>query len=269
MKKRLIFCLGLHFLCTCGSLRAYGQDGQWVDKSFISKLDSTTQFYAEWLPRDFDKKRSYDLIIGLHGHGSDRWQFVKDARGECSSFRDFAATHQMIAVSPDYRPKTSWMGPAAEEDMLQLIEEMKTQYRIRRVFLTGGSMGATAALTFAALHPDLIAGVVSLNGLANHLEYDRFQDAIAASFGGSKQQIPAEYKKRSAEYWPERLRMPVAFTVGMKDSIVPPDSVIRLSHVLKKLGNPVLLSIDSAGGHATNYHDAIGALEFVLANASK
>lgn len=266
MNKRLLFYLTLY---TCGSLTIYGQGERWKDKSFVSALDTTIQFYAEWLPPDFDRERSCDLIIGLHGHGSDRWQFVKDPRGECSSFRDFAATHQMIAVSPDYRPRTSWMGPAAEEDMLQLIRELKSQYRIRRIFLAGGSMGATAALTFTALHPDLIAGVVALNGLANHLEYDRFQDAIAASFGGSKRKIPAEYKKRSAEYWPERLTMPVAFTVGMNDSIVPPDSVIRLSHILTKLGNSVLLNIDSSGGHATNYQDATLALEFVLEKASK
>ena len=37
-----------------------------------------------------------------------------------------------------------------------------------------------SSLTFAALHPDLIDGVASLNGTANHLEYEQFQDAIAA-----------------------------------------------------------------------------------------
>jgi len=28
-----------------------------------------------------------------------------------------------------------------------------------------------------------------------------------------------EYKNRSAEYWPERLMMPIAFTVGGKDDM--------------------------------------------------
>ena len=68
----------------------------------------------------------------------------------------------MIYVSPDYRAKTSWMGPKAEADVVQIIRDLKKRHRIGRVFITGGSMGGTAALTFAALHPDLVAGVASL-----------------------------------------------------------------------------------------------------------
>lgn len=238
------------------------------DVQFISAVDGSSQYYVEILPGSFDAKKKYDVIIGLHGHGSDRWQFAKDKRDECASFRDFAARYQMIAVSPDYRAKTSWMGPAAEKDMLQIINALKRKYHVHRVFLVGGSMGGTAALTFAALHPELIDGVVSMNGLANHFEYDRFQDAIAASFGGTKEAIPLEYKKRSAEYWPEKLRMPIAITVGKQDTIVPPASVIRLAEVLRVTGSRVLLNINETGGHDTRYRDAFAAMEFVLFNTA-
>jgi hypothetical protein len=101
------------------------------------------------------------------------------------------------------------------------------------------------------MHPDLVAGVVSMNGTANHLEYENFQDAIGESFGGPKARIPEEYKKRSAEYWPERLRMPIAITAGGRDTLVPPDSVIRLAGVLKKLQPNVLLIARPDGGHST------------------
>jgi len=49
--------------------------------------------------------------------------------------------------------------------------------------------------TFSALHPELIDGVVAMNGMANHFEYGKFQEAIAELFGGRKQLIPQEYKK--------------------------------------------------------------------------
>ncbi|MCO5238454.1 MAG: alpha/beta fold hydrolase [Chitinophagaceae bacterium] len=260
---RYIIFLYLTFLfCLAGT--AQSLPGDLNDVAFVSGLDGTTQYYVEILPEGFDKEKEYDLLIGLHGHGSDRWQFAKDKRSECASFRDFAARHEMIAVSPDYRAKTSWMGPAAEKDMVQIIQELQWKYRINRVFLVGGSMGGTAALTFAAIHPGLIDGVVSMNGLANHFEYGKFQDAIAASFGGDKQTIPMEYKKRSAEYWPEKLNMPIAFTVGRQDSVVPPESVIRLARVLQVLGRQILLNVDETGGHETNYKDAYEAMEFVL-----
>jgi predicted esterase len=231
---------------------------------FKARNDGTVQAYMELKPADFDAAKHYDVIIGLHGHGSNRKQYAFDPRPECASFRAFAAQHGMIAITPDYRANTSWMGPKAEEDLVQIISELKQKYKINRVFLTGGSMGGTAVLTFAALHPELINGVASLNGLANHLEYTGFQDAIAASFGGSKKAVPAEYRKRSAEFWPEKLTMPIAFTTGGNDTLVPPDSVLRLAKKLQSRNRKVLLINQPKGGHATNYSDAMAALSFMM-----
>ena len=130
-------------------------------------------------------------------------------------------------------------------------------------------MGGTAALTFAALHPDLIAGVASMNGTANLLEYSQFQDAIRESFGGTKAAIPEEYKKRSAEYWPERLTMPIGITTGGQDKLVPPQSVERLAAVLKMLDRPVMLLRRDNTGHLTNYDDGTAILEFVIQHAKQ
>jgi len=125
-------------------------------------------------------------------------------------------------------------------------------------------MGGTACLTFAALHPELVDGVVSMNGTANLLEYDNFQDAIRESFGGAKDAVPDEYKKRSAEYFPERFTMPVAITAGGKDDVVPATSVVRLAETLNSMGQEVLLLFREDEGHVTNYADGMAALEFVI-----
>jgi len=233
------------------------------DVVFRAKTDHTNQYYVEILPAAFDPGKPHDLIIALHGHGSDRWQFARDKRPECAAFRTFAAKYSMIAVSPDYRAKTSWMGPKAEADMVQLIRKLKKKYAIRQLYLIGGSMGGTSALTFAALHGNLLNGVTAMNAHANHLEYEHFQDSIIASFGGTKDQIPEEYKKRSAEYWPEKLTIPIAFTVSRNDQSVPPASVLRLVGILQKLKRPVFLINRPDGGHATNFEDAMAALEFM------
>jgi len=234
------------------------------DRTFIAKADGTEQRYVELLPPGFNAAEPHDVLLAFHGHGSDRWQFIRDARGECKGSRDVAAKAGMIFVSPDYRAKTSWMGPKAEADTVQLIAELRQRHKIGRVFLVGGSMGGTAVLTFAALHPELVAGVASLNGTASHVEYDKFQDAIAASFGGTKAQVPEEYRKRSAELWPEKFTMPVAFTTGGKDTLVPPASVLRLAEKLKQARRKTLLLHRENGGHATTYEDTTAALEFVL-----
>ena len=190
---------------------------------------------------------------------------------------DAAAARGMIFVSPDYRAKTSWMGPKAEADLLQILDKLKAEYRIGKTVLCGGSMGGSSALTFAARHPRLVDGVVAMNGTANHLEYGNFQEAIAESYGGPKTKIPAEYKKRSAEYWPERFTMPVGITTGGRDQSVPPSSVLRLAEVLKKIGRKVLVIHREDGTRQqvvvtlridtpieVDYYRAGGILPFVL-----
>ncbi len=237
------------------------------DIAFKSSLDGSEQAYVEMLPPGCDSTKKHDVVFAFHGHGSDRWQFIRDARDECRGVRDVAAKYGLIVVSPDYRAKTSWMGPKAEADVLQIITELKQRHKIGRIFLAGGSMGGTAVLTFTALHPELIAGVCSLNGMANLVEYDQFQDAISESFGGGKTEVSEEYKRRSAELWPDRFKMPVAFTTGGQDTVVPPQSVLRLAAKLKADGRKVLSIHRETAGHATNYEDACAAMEFMLTAA--
>lgn len=240
-----------------------------TDTAFKSKLDGTDQRYVFVLPEGFDPKQSYSVLIALHGHGSDRWQFVKDDRDECRAARDIAKRHKLIYISPDYRAKTSWMGPKAEADVVQILEQLKAKFRLDKIIISGGSMGGTGALTFAAMHPDLVDGVVALNATANLVEYDQFQDAIAESFGGTKQDKLDEYHKRSAELHPERLTMPIAMTTGGKDRTVPPDSVLRLTKALEKDKRKVKLIHQPEGEHSTTYADATTAFEFVLAELAK
>jgi dipeptidyl aminopeptidase/acylaminoacyl peptidase len=249
--------------------RAPAADPPATEVTFVAKIDGHEERYLQMLPAGFDPKQPHDLLLALHGHGSDRRQFVEDPRTECRAARDTAAKHGAIFISPDYRAKTSWMGPKAEADVVQIIEELKRRYKIRHVIVSGGSMGGTASLTFAALHPELVDGVVAMNGTANLWEYENFQDAIRASFGGDKQTVPAEYKRRSAEYAVEKLTMPIACTTGGRDTAVPPASVLRLVAALEKLGRPVRLIHRPEGGHSTNYADATEAYEFVFSKLAK
>lgn len=262
--KRLISNL---FACLLTAVAQTSHGAEPEDVVFQSGVDGSEQRFVEWLPPDFDSAKTCDVVIALHGHGSDRWQFIRDARGECRGVREVAARFGLILISPDYRAKTSWMGPKAEADVAQIIDLLRKRHRVGRIFVVGGSMGGTGALTFAALHPDLVSGVCALNGTANLVEYERFQDAIAESFGGNKEQAPDEYRKRSAEFSWQSFTMPVAVTTGGKDEVVPPDSVLRLVENLKQASRPVLSLHRESGGHSTTYEDTCAAMEFMLTKA--
>ena len=265
LRKHLLSWIGL--LGVVGISVVQAADAPWqtpADVEFKARLDGSPQRYVLMLPKCLAAATPVDLVVALHGHGSDRWQFVQNDRDECRAMRDAAARYGMIFVSPDYRAKTSWMGPKAEADVLQILDEIGSKVPIRHVFVFGGSMGASSALTFAALHPDRVSGVVALNGTANHVEYQGFQQAIAESFGGAKAAVPEEYRRRSAELCAERLTMPMAATVGGRDKLVPPGSVRRLFQKLKDQGRPVVLIDRPDGGHSTDYADTMAAVDFVV-----
>ena len=228
-------------------------------------FDNSRQLYMEYVPETFDSTRPATLIITLHGHGSDCGQIFNGVYGEFNAVIDAATKHNGIVVSPQYRETTSWMGPAAERDVLQIIQEQRQKRRIDKTIIAGASMGGSSTLTFTALHPELIDGAVAMNGTANHLEYENFQDAISESFGGSKSDVPMEYKNRSAELFPESfLNVSTAITLGGQDLLVPPDSARRLAQMIRKIGGDVLLLDREETGHTTSYADAAQAMEYVF-----
>jgi dipeptidyl aminopeptidase/acylaminoacyl peptidase len=235
--------------------------------TFTSKHDGAIEKYIQRLPPNFNAAQPHDVLIALHGHGATRTQYSDDPRGECRGARDVAAKHGLIFISPDYRG-ASWMGPAAEADMAQLIGELKQRHNIRKVFITGASMGGTAALIFTALHPQLVAGVASLNGIANLTDYQTnyagIYDAIVKAYGGAATEVPAEYRKRSPLFFPEKFTMPVAIVVSGNDTIVPAASTIQLAEAIQKINQRVLFIYRPNAGHATNYEDTVAAIEFVV-----
>ena len=56
--------------------------------SVAARCDGTELLYVIGLREKFDATKPHDLLIALHGHGSDRWQYATDGRGECAGARD-------------------------------------------------------------------------------------------------------------------------------------------------------------------------------------
>lgn len=258
------------FLLTClncyGIFAAEPQSGP-IEATLIEfeSQEGTREFYYEYVPETFDPNKTSTLIVALHGHGSECGQIFNGVYNEFRATNDFAETHNAVVISPNYGSITSWMGPEGERDLLLILENQKSKRKYDRVVLSGASMGGSSTLTFVALHPDLIDAAVSMNGTANHLEYENFQDAISASFGGSKMEVPLEYKKRSAEYFPENfLNVPIAITLGSLDTVVQPDSARRLAETIQKIGGTVLLLERTDIGHMTPYDESWQAFEFVF-----
>jgi len=256
--------------CTClnnpiapaGGAEGAAELGEPVDVEFIASIDQTPQRYVKRLPKDFDPRRRHDVLIALHGRGSDRWQYAKHPRDECRGARAIAARYGMIFISPDYRGLTAGMNAAAEADMVQIIAMIRREHSVGKVFLTGGSMGGMSVLAFAAHHGELIDGVASANGRADLLFKE--PDDPAAAPDALPRQLDTT-GELAPEFTPEKFTMPVAFTLGGRDTMVPPDSVRRLYASLRDRGKRDVLIIDRPeGGHATDFPDTVASLTFVI-----
>jgi len=234
-----------------------------IDLTITASWDGSQQLSCIVEPAGYDPSVGGDLLIALHGHGADRRQFVEDPRDECRAVREIAAKRGLLLVAPDYRAPDSWMGPAATADLGDLITCLRREREIGALILCGGSMGAAASLAFAVMHPELVQGVVAMNGVADMLEFSNFQEAIRRSYGGAKEDVPHVYRARSAALHPQVLTMPLRLTIGGQDQSTPPASVRRLVAALAPINPRVRLLDRENEGHRTSYEDACDVLEFV------
>jgi pimeloyl-ACP methyl ester carboxylesterase len=175
--------------------------------TFLSSADGSTQRYAISLPRTLDPERRYPLFVVLHDQLTNHEAAVRRAIGRAGgrAGRPTAALDAIVA-SPLARAGMGYRG-LAERDVYDLVDHLKRRHPVDedRVYLTGSSLGAAAALRLALTHPDVWAAVapVSLlesqdveelaanaSNLAVHLFHGE-QDAIA----------PA----RAARAWHKRL----------------------------------------------------------------
>ena len=73
--------IGWVFVCAAvawpaGSAARAAEPAQ--DVEFVAAADGSIQHYAVILPERFDPAVAHDLLLVLHGHGSDRWQYIRN-----------------------------------------------------------------------------------------------------------------------------------------------------------------------------------------------
>ena len=89
----ILLVVSVILLSWCTSSRA--EEPVAIEVAFTADADGTLQQYVVLLPPAFDPEAAHDVLIALHGHGSDRWQFVNECarrvprgKGCCGATRD-------------------------------------------------------------------------------------------------------------------------------------------------------------------------------------
>jgi predicted esterase len=192
-----------------------------LQKAYRSSVDNSIQPYRLFIPSSYDGRKAFPLIVLLHGMGGDE-NTMFDSYGN-GAFETLAEKHGYIVVCPKGRQPTSMYRGAAEQDVLDVLADVRRAYKIdpNRIYLTGHSMGAYGTWSIASDHPDLFAAIAPISG------------------GGD----PAEVLKTA--------KIPQLVTHGDKDPTVPVDNSRVMVEALKKAGAEVKYDEIPGGNHVS------------------
>lgn len=203
---------------------------------FRSAFDGRTD-WALFLPGDTRK----NTVVYMHGSFSHADQIF--TRKDIRNFwlrRIVAGKHPLLSVN---MRDTSYMSPAAERDLSDLLDYCRSSFKCDRIILHGGSGGASSAMAYACLHPEKINGVIAMGmcdifarlDFARKSKLDVLQELAKVTFeayGGNLEDKPALYRSRSVLANIEKLIMPIVLTMGEKDPLIPVNETRKIAEAM-------------------------------------
>jgi phospholipase/carboxylesterase len=207
------------------------------------------------LPKNYDKNKSYTLLIGLHGYGdkaysyTNLWKYLED------SDVIFVVPQAPYAFTQGNNAGFSW-GPFVPQGsktyetafnmlstyLLDLQKHLKSQYKIDQVWLNGFSQGAFMGYMLTLKNP-------------------KYYDGLLACGGGLVTEAITEKDYKAGK------KVKVIISHGKDDAIVKYEEGQKAYGILKAKGFDVTL-LDFKGGHTVS-QDAFKAFLKVVSPATK
>lgn len=213
---------------------------------FISRMDDTAQPYELFVPPGYraGDSKQWPLVITLHGFKGNAGDYFRNTFGLA---RDFDGCESLLAhgrhgeaptkgpmfvIAPSGRGQSMYRYEG-ETDVLEALEDARARFHIDpdRIYITGGSMGGTAAAYIPYRNPDLFAASAALAGYHDQrVRRDTRHEALTEL----EQFLRAE---RSDVDWAENgLHMHTLLVRGTKDW--PLEWTRSLARRLEELGYP-------------------------------
>ncbi len=129
-------------------------------RAFLSRLDSTLQPYKILVPGQYDKLKSYPLLLFLHGSGrTDEDMF--------DLYHPSLSEGNFIQIAPSGIGVSHYYGTnEAQTDIVEALQDILLNYAIdtTRIILAGFSMGGYGVYRTYIESPERFAGLVVLSG---------------------------------------------------------------------------------------------------------
>ena len=121
--------------------------------------------YAQYLPKDFDGKKEYPLVLFLHGAGErgDDLELATN-HGYMKYVREEGKEYPFICIAPQC-PLNKYWG-CYMESLIAFLDYILDTLPIdrKRVYLTGLSMGGTGTWMLSMAAPDKFAAIAPICG---------------------------------------------------------------------------------------------------------
>jgi dipeptidyl aminopeptidase/acylaminoacyl peptidase len=197
------------------------------------------------LPKDYDAKRKYPLVINVHGGPS----------GACGAHfdpRTMGAQSAMGYFSLCPNPRGSYgqgekftqgnvkdFGGGDYRDIMAAIDAIAKEYPIdlKRLGIRGHSYGGYMTM-WAETQTHRFAAAVAGAGLSDWLSYYGVNDIDAwmiPFFGASIYDDPAVYAKSDPMHFVKNVKTPTLILVGDSDGEVPMEQSVEWSHALETM----------------------------------
>jgi predicted esterase len=138
--------------------------------TFFSSVDDSDQPYGLYLPRSYDSRNKYPLVVSLHGAYSNHRLNLRRVFGqgnrmgesdmEASRYFPPLAEVDFIVATPLARGTMGYQG-IAERDVYDVLADVRGRFSIDedRIYLTGLSMGGGGTLWLGLTRPDIWAAI--------------------------------------------------------------------------------------------------------------
>jgi predicted peptidase len=176
--------VGAAFVVLVSANRLMAGDAVQQKPCELNRTVKVTMKYLLYLPKGYEQKPSWPLVLFLHGAGErgDDLDVVKEhglpkliAEGKEFPF---------IVVSPQCPTDQSW----ETFELTALLDDIVEKYKVdqNRIYLTGLSMGGFATWALAARTPNRFAAILPICGGGNPKRAKRIAHIPAWVFHGAK-----------------------------------------------------------------------------------
>lgn len=253
VKKSIVFLtiLMLIFINAKAQTNTTDEKSELLIKDYY--FQSTSLFKCKIkMPQDYEPSKKYQLVIGLHGGGSNPNKFIK-VWDEFDPINFIYAVPQGPYAWPsDNGLSYDWaMWPSKDDKGMQkaselipiylndLVQELQSQFNLNSIFLMGFSQGAIFTYLTGLKRYNLFEGIICLSGPG-------IFEPITNPFTGD-----SESNWLQEKYLDPAKNLKVFIAHGINDKMVDYNSSLKSRDVLRQHGYDVTY-YDFDGGHIIN-----------------